>query len=118
MDATWAIRRGTPLKGRSNRTLFLSDVHLAIRRCRADVLLDFLGTMTPRRSLVGDIVDFWRIKRGAIWPQSHSEVVQGLLNKMRSGPRLVFVPGNHNEGLRERAAGRGSAPALRLQEAS
>jgi UDP-2,3-diacylglucosamine pyrophosphatase LpxH len=51
--------------------------------------------------LVGDIVDFWRIKRGAVWPQSHSDVVQALLNKMRTGARLVYIPGNHDDGLRD-----------------
>ena len=57
------------------RTLFLSDVHLATRGCRADPLLDFLQHNEAQTIyLVGDIVDFWRIKRGAVWPQSHSRV--------------------------------------------
>ena len=102
MDATWANSYGTPRKGRRHRTLFLSDVHLATRGCRADALLDFLQHNDAETIyLVGDIVDFWRIKRGAIWPQSHSDVVQALLHKMRGGTRLVFVPGNHDEGLRD-----------------
>jgi UDP-2,3-diacylglucosamine pyrophosphatase LpxH len=102
MDGAWGDRSRTADLGRRNRTLFLSDVHLATRACRADALLDFLqhneaGTIY----LVGDIIDFWRIKRGAVWPQTHSDVVQALLHKMRGGTRLVFVPGNHDEGLRD-----------------
>ena len=102
MDGAWGDRARTAHLGRRSRTLFLSDVHLATRACRAHALLDFLqhndaGTIY----LVGDIVDFWRIKRGAVWPQSHSDVVQALLHKMRSGTRLVFIPGNHDEGFRD-----------------
>jgi UDP-2,3-diacylglucosamine pyrophosphatase LpxH len=102
MHATSASRCGTPRTELRNRTLFLSDIHLATRGCRADALLDFLQHNDAEKIyLVGDIVDFWRVKRGAIWPQSHSDVVQALLHKMRCGTRLVFVPGNHDEGLRD-----------------
>jgi len=45
--------------------MFLSDVHLATRGCRADALLDFLQHNDAETIyLVGDIVDFWRVKRG------------------------------------------------------
>ena len=85
-----------------SRTLFLSDVHLATRGCRAQPLLDFLRHNEAETIyLVGDLVDFWRIKRGAVWPQSHGDVMQALLHKMRNGTRVVFVPGNHDEGLRD-----------------
>lgn len=83
------------------RTLFISDVHLGTRSSQADRLLDFLKeTDAETIYLVGDIVDFWRIKRGAIWPQSHNDVLQKLLRKVRKGTRIVFIPGNHDEGLR------------------
>ncbi len=84
------------------RTLFISDIHLGTKACQADSLLDFLkiheaGTIY----LVGDIIDFWRVKRGAIWPQSHNDVLQKLLRKVRKGTRIIFIPGNHDEGLRD-----------------
>jgi UDP-2,3-diacylglucosamine pyrophosphatase LpxH len=102
MDGTLGARRWMSHAGTQSRTLFLSDIHLATRACRADALLDFLYHHDADTIyLVGDIVDFWRIKRGAVWPQSHSEVVQILLRKMRGGTRLVFVPGNHDEALRD-----------------
>ena len=79
------------------RTLFISDVHLGTRTARADVLLDFLRNNDAETIyLVGDIVDFWRIRRGAIWPQSHNDVLQKLFRKVRKGTRVVSVPGNHD----------------------
>jgi UDP-2,3-diacylglucosamine pyrophosphatase LpxH len=84
------------------RTLFISDVHLGTRSAQAELLLDFLKNNDAETIyLVGDIIDFWRIRRGAIWPQSHNDVLQKLLRKVRKGTRLVFVPGNHDEAMRQ-----------------
>ncbi|MEL6297893.1 MAG: UDP-2,3-diacylglucosamine diphosphatase [Pseudomonadota bacterium] len=83
------------------RTMFLSDVHLGTRGCQAQMLIDFLDEHEAETIyLVGDIVDFWRIKRGAIWPQAHNDVLQKLLSKVRKGTNVIFIPGNHDEGLR------------------
>lgn len=84
------------------RTLFISDVHLGTRSAQAGKLLDFLReTDADTIYLVGDIVDFWRVRRGAIWPQSHNDVLQKILRKVRKGTRVVFIPGNHDECLRQ-----------------
>lgn len=86
----------------SYRTLFISDVHLGTRASQADLLLDFLKYNEAETIyLVGDILDFWRIKRGAVWPQTHNDVLQKLLRKVRKGTRLIYIPGNHDEGLRD-----------------
>ncbi len=83
------------------RTLFISDVHLGTRGCQAQMLIDFLDEHDAETIyLVGDIVDFWRIRRGAIWAQSHNDVLQKLLSKVRRGAKVIFIPGNHDEGLR------------------
>jgi alanyl-tRNA synthetase len=72
------------------RTLFISDVHLGTRASQADMLLDFLKEVNAETIyLVGDIVDFWRIRRGAIWPQTHNDVLQKLLRKVRKGSVAV-----------------------------
>lgn len=82
--------------------LFLSDIHLGTRGCRADLLIDFLKHHDAETIyLIGDIVDGWRLKRGWYWPQSHNDVVQKLLRKGRKGARIVYVPGNHDEFLRD-----------------
>ena len=47
------------------RTLFLSDIHLGTRACQAERLLGFLREYTADELyLIGDIVDFWAMKRG------------------------------------------------------
>lgn len=90
----------TPI--RTFRTLFLSDIHLGTKGCQAALLLDFLRHHDADTIyLVGDIVDGWRLKRGWYWPQAHNDVVQKLLRKGRKGARLVYVPGNHDEFLRD-----------------
>ena len=84
------------------RTLFISDVHLGTRGCQADLLLDFLRHYDAETIyLVGDIVDGWRLRRAWYWPQSHNDVAQKLLRKARKGARVVYLPGNHDEFLRD-----------------
>ena len=84
------------------RTLFLSDIHLGTKGCQAELLLDFLREVDADEIyLVGDIVDGWKLRSGWYWPQAHNDVVQKLLRKVRKGSRLVYVPGNHDEFLRD-----------------
>jgi hypothetical protein len=91
--------RRDPIKVRS---VFLSDVHLGTRECRADRLLDFLHAVDMERLyLVGDIIDLWSLRKGIYWPQQHSNVLRTLLGKAKQGTRIIFVPGNHDELLRE-----------------
>jgi UDP-2,3-diacylglucosamine pyrophosphatase LpxH len=84
------------------RAIFVSDVHLGTRTSQADALLDFLKQAEARTIyLVGDIVDGWRLRKSWYWPQSHNDVVQKLLRKARKGTRVVLIPGNHDEFLRD-----------------
>ncbi|AWM86617.1 UDP-2,3-diacylglucosamine diphosphatase [Microvirga sp. 17 mud 1-3] len=84
------------------RTLFLSDLHLGTKGCQADQLLGFLKAYDADTIyLVGDIVDGWRLRSGWYWPQAHNDVIQKLLRKVRKGTRLVYIPGNHDEFLRD-----------------
>lgn len=87
---------------RRHRAIFISDIHLGTRAAQATELLEFLRLNDADTIyLVGDIVDFWRVKRGPHWPQAHNDVMQKLMRKARKGTRLVYVPGNHDEGLRD-----------------
>jgi UDP-2,3-diacylglucosamine pyrophosphatase LpxH len=90
---------GTPQ--RSFRTLFISDIHLGTRGAQAGCLLDFLRHHDADTIyLVGDIVDGWALRSNWYWPQSHNDVVQKLLRRVRKGGTIIYVPGNHDEFLR------------------
>jgi UDP-2,3-diacylglucosamine pyrophosphatase LpxH len=90
-----------PVSVRRFRAIWISDIHLGTRGCKADWLLDFLRrTESATLYLVGDIVDGWRLRRGWYWPQAHNDVVQKLLRKARKGTRVIYIPGNHDEALR------------------
>jgi UDP-2,3-diacylglucosamine pyrophosphatase LpxH len=84
------------------RTVFLSDIHLGTRGCQAELLLDFLRHMTCEQLyLIGDIVDGWRMKGGWYWPQTHNDVVQKLLRLARKGTSVTYIPGNHDDRVRD-----------------
>jgi UDP-2,3-diacylglucosamine pyrophosphatase LpxH len=84
------------------RAVFISDIHLGTAGCQAEELLDFLKSFECETLyLVGDIVDGWQLKRRWHWPQAHNDVVQKILRKARKGTKVVFVPGNHDESIRQ-----------------
>jgi UDP-2,3-diacylglucosamine pyrophosphatase LpxH len=87
------------------RSIFISDVHLGTRACQADRLLDFLREHSAENLfMLGDIVDFWAMSRGGIyWSTAQNTVVQKILRQARHGTRVRFIPGNHDEALREYA---------------
>jgi len=84
------------------RAIWISDVHLGTPGCQAKYLLDFLKhNESDTLYLVGDIIDGWRLKKSIYWPQSHNDVVQKILRKARKGTEVVYVPGNHDESIRQ-----------------
>lgn len=84
------------------RSVWISDVHLGFSGCSAEFLIDFLRSVRcDTLYLVGDIIDFWSLKRKPYWPQSHNNVVRCILGKAKHDTRVVFVPGNHDEVLRD-----------------
>jgi len=86
------------------RAIWLSDVHLGTRGCKAEHLVDFLRYNDAEVIyLVGDIVDGWQLRKSWYWPQTHNDVVQKLLRKVRKGTQIIYLPGNHDECLRQYA---------------
>ena len=84
------------------RTLWISDFHLGTKDCKADFLLDFLRhNDADTLYLVGDIIDGWALKKNWRWPPAHNDVVQKILRKARKGTKIVYIPGNHDEFLRD-----------------
>lgn len=84
------------------RTVWISDTHLGTRGCQAEYLLDFLRhTECETLYMVGDIIDGWRLKKSWYWTESQNDVVQEVLRKARRGCQVIYVPGNHDEVLRD-----------------
>ena len=57
----------TPIRNHKSRkhyrAIWISDVHLGFKGCKADFLLDFLhSTESEYLYLVGDIIDLWILK--------------------------------------------------------
>jgi len=84
------------------RSVFISDVHLGFPGCSADHLAHFLRSIRcDNLYLVGDVIDFWYLKKKRYWSQSHNNVVRCILGKAKHDTRVVFIPGNHDEVLRQ-----------------
>lgn len=84
------------------RAIFISDVHLGTRGCQAERLLEFLKTHEAEYLfLLGDIFDFWAMRRGVHWSPAQNTVIQKVLRRARHGEKVFLIPGNHDEALRE-----------------
>ena len=84
------------------RTIWISDLHIGSTQCQADALLDFLKYNDSQKLyLVGDIIDFWALSKKMYWPRDHNTVIQKILRKARHGTQIIYVPGNHDENVRD-----------------
>jgi UDP-2,3-diacylglucosamine pyrophosphatase LpxH len=83
------------------RSVFISDTHLGTKGCRSDFLADFLErTSCEKLFLVGDILDGWRLRKAWYWDDNHDRVVRAILQHVRRGTEVTYVPGNHDEMFR------------------
>lgn len=95
---------GLHCRRKHHRTIWISDTHLGTRGCKAELLCDFLRhNECDLLYLVGDIVDGWSLMRAWFWHESHNAVIDEILRKVRSGTRVVYIPGNHDEVFRDYA---------------
>ena len=87
---------------RRYKTIFISDLHIGSTQCQADTLLDFLKhNESEKLYLVGDIIDFWALSKRVYWPRDHNTIIQKILRKARHDTKVIYVPGNHDENVRE-----------------
>lgn len=84
------------------KTVWLSDIHLGNKDCKAEYLLDFLETNTfETLYLVGDIIDMWAMSRQFRWPETHNQVLHKLMALSHNGCKIIYLPGNHDEPLQK-----------------
>jgi len=87
---------------RQYRAIWISDTHLGTKGCQSELLVDFLrSTESEYLYLVGDIIDGWSIRRSWYWNEDHNTILQTILEKSRTGTKVVYVCGNHDEFLRD-----------------
>jgi UDP-2,3-diacylglucosamine pyrophosphatase LpxH len=84
------------------RTIFISDVHLGTKDCKANQLNNFLKHNTcDTLYMVGDIIDAWKIQQNRWkWNQSHSNVIRRVLGHAKRNTKIIYIAGNHDEFLR------------------
>lgn len=86
------------------RTVFLSDTHLGFVGVRAEELSAFLKHVQCQRLyLVGDIVDLLALRSRWRWPAMHNQVVRRILKLAKHGTVVTYIPGNHDDALRQYA---------------
>jgi len=86
------------------RAIWISDVHLGTRGCKASHLYSFLkANRADNLYLVGDIIDGWRLATSKFyWPGEHNQVVRQILRKSeKEDTKVTYVTGNHDEFLRD-----------------
>jgi UDP-2,3-diacylglucosamine pyrophosphatase LpxH len=84
------------------RSLFISDVHLGCRYCKAEQLLKFLRSVkTEHLYLVGDILDGYKMKRNIYWDDTYSFIVRRMIGMVKDGTKVVYLAGNHDEFIRK-----------------
>jgi UDP-2,3-diacylglucosamine pyrophosphatase LpxH len=84
------------------KTICISDTHLGAKEAKAGILSDFLKHHAcDNLFLVGDIIDGWKIQQNKWrWKPSHTRVIRQILNYSKSGTKVVYVTGNHDEFIR------------------
>lgn len=81
-----------------HRTLFIGDIHLGSRNCKAERLYNFLcGNDADAIYLIGDVFDGNMNRR---WPAFHDNILQVLCEKALKGTKIIFIPGNHDSFFR------------------
>jgi len=82
------------------KSVFISDVHLGTKSCKAKRLHDFLSNIECENLfLVGDIIDGWALRRRHYWTKKQTEVIRKIL-KLSEKMNVVYVAGNHDEFIR------------------
>ncbi len=82
------------------RSVFISDLHLGTAGCKSKYLLSFLKNNKFKHIyLVGDIIDFWKLKSSWCWKQEHNDVIRYLLKLSKKGVEVTYIVGNHDEVL-------------------
>jgi len=89
------------MKSHDYHSIFLSDIHLGTRDCKAEEVIAFLKATTCRKLILnGDIIDGWALRGGGRWLPTHTKFVRTVLKKMeKQGTEVIYLRGNHDDIL-------------------
>lgn len=97
-------QKNTAEKPNKFRSVFISDVHLGAKDCKADKLNTFLKHHScDSLYLVGDIFDGWKMKSGIFWTPGYNRLIRRILKLSKRGVPVYYITGNHDEFLRRYA---------------
>jgi len=83
------------------RSIFISDVHLGLRKSKTTELLKLLDKYeADYYYFLGDIIDLWKLQASFSWKKRHNEVIQRVFNIAKK-KKVVYIPGNHDELFRD-----------------
>jgi UDP-2,3-diacylglucosamine pyrophosphatase LpxH len=84
------------------RAIWISDAHLCGRDCQVGCLHGFLRRVKcDYLYIVGDFFDFWQFRGRWRWPREQHSVLRRILKMAKKGTRIYYIPGNHDEVLRD-----------------
>jgi UDP-2,3-diacylglucosamine pyrophosphatase LpxH len=82
--------------------LFISDVHLGSKGCKASDLLETLKQYQPKYLfIVGDFIDGWLLKKRHYWSHEFTDVIRKILSYAKKGTQVIYITGNHDDFLRQ-----------------
>lgn len=83
------------------RALFVSDIHLGCRHAHPQEFLRFLRGYAPESLyIVGDFIDWWKLRRSHAWEQAFNDILSHLHQLAENGTEIFYTPGNHDAFLR------------------
>lgn len=82
-----------------HRTIVLSDIHLGAADSHVREVIHFLKKNTCETLILnGDIIDGWKLKRGAKWKKSYTDFWRLILKRSKKIP-VIYLKGNHDDFL-------------------
>ncbi len=84
------------MKKKKFKAIFISDIHLGTKHCKASLLLELLKKVKfEYLYLIGDIVDLWALNSHWYWDKDHGKVLEKFLKYSRKR-KVHYILGNHD----------------------
>lgn len=103
-DLVWSftLPRGRFMPPNYVRSAWISDISSWVQGLQDGVSTGFFAPSRLRAVISGgDFIDFWSLHKGGRWPSGHGRVLNAVLALAERGVRVVYIPGNHDEVVRD-----------------